>query len=189
VSRSATVMPTWSKRRMCDMGRILQCSSYRFSPGTDPTAASRQKSDCSELRPRCKRRSSLRRSCSWSPRRGSRSCRGGLTRANGGVLLRRTLTGRRSVCCTPSRHQASGGPARTNTTSIELNHTIVAGKDRQVSAEFLAGILGLEVALPGTESQPTRRDQPQRRRARPALLGPGRTRHGDHHSSYDSGTG
>jgi catechol 2,3-dioxygenase-like lactoylglutathione lyase family enzyme len=29
--------------------------------------------------------------------------------------------------------------------SVELNHTIVAAKDRQVSAEFLAGILGLEV--------------------------------------------
>jgi catechol 2,3-dioxygenase-like lactoylglutathione lyase family enzyme len=29
--------------------------------------------------------------------------------------------------------------------SVELNHTIVAAKDRQVSAEFLARILGLEV--------------------------------------------
>lgn len=29
-----------------------------------------------------------------------------------------------------------------------MNHTIVAGKDRQVSAEFLAGILGLEVGTP-----------------------------------------
>ncbi len=29
--------------------------------------------------------------------------------------------------------------------SVELNHTIVAAKDRQVSAEFLAGILGLKV--------------------------------------------
>jgi hypothetical protein len=26
VSRSATVMPTWSKRRTCDMGSILQYS-------------------------------------------------------------------------------------------------------------------------------------------------------------------
>lgn len=32
--------------------------------------------------------------------------------------------------------------------SIELNHTIVAGKDRKVSAEFLAGILGLEIGTP-----------------------------------------
>jgi hypothetical protein len=36
VSRFATVMPTWSKRRMRDMGCILQCSSCRSSPDTDP---------------------------------------------------------------------------------------------------------------------------------------------------------
>ncbi|MET8676987.1 VOC family protein [Streptomyces sp. NPDC004647] len=32
--------------------------------------------------------------------------------------------------------------------SVELNHTIVAARDRQASAEFLAGILGLEVGAP-----------------------------------------
>jgi catechol 2,3-dioxygenase-like lactoylglutathione lyase family enzyme len=32
--------------------------------------------------------------------------------------------------------------------SIELNHTIVPAHDRQASAEFLAGILGLEVGAP-----------------------------------------
>lgn len=32
--------------------------------------------------------------------------------------------------------------------SVELNHTIVLAQDRQVSAEFLAGILGLEVGAP-----------------------------------------
>lgn len=32
--------------------------------------------------------------------------------------------------------------------SIELNHTIVAARNRQVSAEFLARILGLEVGTP-----------------------------------------
>ncbi len=31
---------------------------------------------------------------------------------------------------------------------VELNHTIVAANDRQISAEFLAGILGLEVGAP-----------------------------------------
>ena len=31
---------------------------------------------------------------------------------------------------------------------VDLNHTIVAATDRQVSAEFLAGILGLEVGAP-----------------------------------------
>jgi hypothetical protein len=41
VSRSATVMPTWSKRRTYDIGIILQCSSCRSSPGTDRTADSR----------------------------------------------------------------------------------------------------------------------------------------------------
>ncbi|MBT2384274.1 VOC family protein [Streptomyces sp. ISL-11] len=33
--------------------------------------------------------------------------------------------------------------------SIELNHTIVHSRDRETSAHFLAGILGLEVGEPG----------------------------------------
>lgn len=32
--------------------------------------------------------------------------------------------------------------------SVELNHTIVAARDRESSAHFLAGILGLEVGRP-----------------------------------------
>lgn len=32
--------------------------------------------------------------------------------------------------------------------SVELNHTIVAARDKQTSAEFLATILGLEVGRP-----------------------------------------
>lgn len=32
--------------------------------------------------------------------------------------------------------------------AIELNHTIVAARDREASAEFLARILGLEVSAP-----------------------------------------
>jgi catechol 2,3-dioxygenase-like lactoylglutathione lyase family enzyme len=32
--------------------------------------------------------------------------------------------------------------------SVELNHTIVASRDKKQSAEFLAGILGLEVKPP-----------------------------------------
>lgn len=32
--------------------------------------------------------------------------------------------------------------------SVELNHTIVAARDKQAAAEFLAEILGLEVGLP-----------------------------------------
>lgn len=32
--------------------------------------------------------------------------------------------------------------------SVELNHTIVHSRDRRVSAEFLAGILGLQVGDP-----------------------------------------
>jgi len=32
--------------------------------------------------------------------------------------------------------------------SVQLNHTIVAARDRQASAEFLAGLLGLEVGPP-----------------------------------------
>ncbi|MEV4376145.1 VOC family protein [Streptosporangium sp. NPDC049644] len=32
--------------------------------------------------------------------------------------------------------------------SVELNHTIVAARDKKASAEFLAGVLGLEVGAP-----------------------------------------
>lgn len=32
--------------------------------------------------------------------------------------------------------------------SVELNHTIVAARDKRVSAEFLASILGLQVSAP-----------------------------------------
>ena len=32
--------------------------------------------------------------------------------------------------------------------AVELNHTIVAARDRQASAEFLAGVLGLQVGAP-----------------------------------------
>ncbi|MBA2308702.1 MAG: VOC family protein [Pseudonocardiales bacterium] len=32
--------------------------------------------------------------------------------------------------------------------TVELNHTIVAARDRRAAAEFLAGILGLEVGPP-----------------------------------------
>lgn len=32
--------------------------------------------------------------------------------------------------------------------AIQLNHTIVAARDRKASAEFLAGLLGLEVKAP-----------------------------------------
>lgn len=32
--------------------------------------------------------------------------------------------------------------------AVELNHTIVAARDKRVAAEFLAGILGLEVSPP-----------------------------------------
>ncbi|MGP3981496.1 VOC family protein [Streptomyces sp. KR80] len=32
--------------------------------------------------------------------------------------------------------------------AVELNHTVVQAKDKQASAEFLAGILGLEVGAP-----------------------------------------
>jgi catechol 2,3-dioxygenase-like lactoylglutathione lyase family enzyme len=31
---------------------------------------------------------------------------------------------------------------------VELNHTIVAARDKRASAEFLAGLLGLEVSAP-----------------------------------------
>lgn len=34
------------------------------------------------------------------------------------------------------------------TTTAQLNHTVVHAKDRQLSAEFTAGILGLEVGAP-----------------------------------------
>ena len=32
--------------------------------------------------------------------------------------------------------------------SVELNHTVIASHDREESARFLAGILGLEVGAP-----------------------------------------
>ena len=32
--------------------------------------------------------------------------------------------------------------------SVQLNHTIVAARDKRASAEFLAGILGLDVSAP-----------------------------------------
>jgi catechol 2,3-dioxygenase-like lactoylglutathione lyase family enzyme len=38
--------------------------------------------------------------------------------------------------------------------SIELNHTIVAARDPQASAQFLAGILGLEVDPPMSHFTP-----------------------------------
>ena len=40
-SRSATVMPTWSKRRTCAMRSILQVLSCRFDAGTEPGQGSR----------------------------------------------------------------------------------------------------------------------------------------------------
>jgi catechol 2,3-dioxygenase-like lactoylglutathione lyase family enzyme len=39
-------------------------------------------------------------------------------------------------------------PWRHSIVSIELNHTIVLSRDRRLSAEFTAGILGLEVGPP-----------------------------------------
>ena len=44
VSRSATVMPTWSKRRACDMGSSSNYSSCRSTPRTSPTGRSRHRS-------------------------------------------------------------------------------------------------------------------------------------------------
>jgi hypothetical protein len=38
------VMPTWSKRRACDMRSILQSSTCRSTPGTWPTGRSRHRS-------------------------------------------------------------------------------------------------------------------------------------------------
>jgi catechol 2,3-dioxygenase-like lactoylglutathione lyase family enzyme len=38
--------------------------------------------------------------------------------------------------------------------SVELNHTIVAARDPQASAQFLAGILGLEVDPPAAHFTP-----------------------------------
>ncbi|MBF9068955.1 VOC family protein [Streptacidiphilus fuscans] len=40
------------------------------------------------------------------------------------------------------------GTTSTGTTTVQLNHTAVLAKDRQVSAEFLAEILGLTVGAP-----------------------------------------
>lgn len=40
-------------------------------------------------------------------------------------------------------------PGGIPTVSVELNHTIVFSHDRQVSAEFLAKLLGLQVGEPG----------------------------------------
>jgi catechol 2,3-dioxygenase-like lactoylglutathione lyase family enzyme len=37
---------------------------------------------------------------------------------------------------------------------VELNHTIVAATDKQASADFVAGILGLEVGAPWGPFQP-----------------------------------
>lgn len=39
-------------------------------------------------------------------------------------------------------------PDETSATTVQLNHTVVHAKDRQLSAEFLATILGLEVGAP-----------------------------------------
>lgn len=37
--------------------------------------------------------------------------------------------------------------------AIELNHTIVAAHDPKASAQFLAGILGLEILTPVSREQ------------------------------------
>jgi catechol 2,3-dioxygenase-like lactoylglutathione lyase family enzyme len=38
--------------------------------------------------------------------------------------------------------------AAQNVTTVQLNHTAIYAKDKRVSAEFIAGILGLEVSVP-----------------------------------------
>ncbi len=40
--------------------------------------------------------------------------------------------------------------------SIELNHTIVHARDKRAAATFLTEILGLEPAVPGVRSWPSR---------------------------------
>lgn len=40
--------------------------------------------------------------------------------------------------------------------AVELNHTIVAARDKQASAEFLAGVLGLPVGNPTPPFVPVR---------------------------------
>ncbi|MER5934810.1 VOC family protein [Streptomyces sp. NPDC002054] len=39
-------------------------------------------------------------------------------------------------------------PNEPPVTTVQLNHTVVHAKDRQLSAEFLAAVLGLEVGAP-----------------------------------------
>ncbi|MEU0372693.1 VOC family protein [Streptomyces sp. NPDC006283] len=39
-------------------------------------------------------------------------------------------------------------PHQSSVTTVQLNHTAVYAKDRQLSAEFIAAILGLEVGAP-----------------------------------------
>ena len=39
-------------------------------------------------------------------------------------------------------------PQGTSSTPVQLNHTVVHARDRQLSAEFLAVVLGLEVGAP-----------------------------------------
>jgi catechol 2,3-dioxygenase-like lactoylglutathione lyase family enzyme len=40
--------------------------------------------------------------------------------------------------------------------SVSLNHTIIHSRDRQAAAEFLAGVLGLEVGTALARSSPCR---------------------------------
>ena len=42
--------------------------------------------------------------------------------------------------------------------AIELNHTIVPARDPKVSAQFLAGILGLQVSAPVSHFTPVTLD-------------------------------
>jgi catechol 2,3-dioxygenase-like lactoylglutathione lyase family enzyme len=45
-------------------------------------------------------------------------------------------------------YESNTSTTSTTTTTVQLNHTAVHASDRYYSAEFLAGILGLEVGAP-----------------------------------------